>query len=310
MISSHASGLYRTVRPSDGSAMMRAVLSVLGIVALVIAALLLAACGGSQGPAAMPVTGDYAPQTLVQERPVVEHVISYGQSLSLGERSVVAYPTDLRIPGPDDYADVGLMFAGGTRPLDISGLVPFSESDTPVDDAVWNIGTPGETPLYGALSMLVDRPGTRIGSAAGRGGTGIVDLSRGTIPYHRLLAQVTAGRAISAGSTYSVLAVLWLQGEADPGNANYAGEFEQLVMDLDNDVRAITGQSAPLQFYVCTTAVPDIAAAQRTVAAAMPQVHIACDTATYAKSDGTHLTAASSRQVGEALGQSIQETGK
>ncbi len=99
-----------------------------------------------------------------------------------------------------------------------------------------------------------------------------------------------------------------MQGEADAGNANYASEFEQLVMDLDADIRAITHQEA-VQFYVCLPGPRDIAQAQQSVAASMGQVHIACDTATLVHDpDATHLTAATSRQAGIALGQAIGAT--
>jgi hypothetical protein len=53
------------------------------------------------------------------------------------------------------------------------------------------------------------------------------------------------------------------------------------------------------------TAVPEIAQAQRDVAAKVPTVHIACDNSTLAKSDGLHLTATASRQAGQALGSAI-----
>lgn len=228
------------------------------------------------------------------------HVITYGQSISLGERAVDSFPTNLAIPADD--ANVGLMFAGGTRPDDLSTLVPFAEGTAPVNLDEWNVGTPGETPLYGALLTLQGQPGIRIGSAAGRGDTAVVNLSRGSAPYRRLLEQVTAGQKLSKGT--DTVSIIWMQGESDAGNTNYASEFEQMIMDLDTDVRAITHQG-PLQFYVCLPAVPEIAAAQQSVAAAMPQVHIACDIATLDHSDGMHLTALSSRQAGGMLGQAI-----
>lgn len=231
-----------------------------------------------------------------------QHILSYGQSLSLGERAEIAWPTDLSLP--DDYQPVGLMFAGGTRPDDLSSLVPFQESETPIDPTSWGIATPGETPLYGALLTLASTSGQRIGSAAGHGGSPIVELAKGTAPYARFLAQVQAAKAATPGH-YTVLAVIWMQGESDAGDTDYAGEFERLVMDLDTDVRAITGQG-PLQFYSCLPAPRDIASAQESVAAAMPQVHIACDTATLAKGgDNVHLTAASSREAGVAVGEAI-----
>jgi hypothetical protein len=235
----------------------------------------------------------------------VHHIITYGQSLSLGARAVISFPANDNIPS--DYQPTGgLMFAGGTRPDDLSALVPFAESTTPKDSDSWSLDTPGETPLYGALLTIKEMPGLHIGSAAGRGGTDIWNLRRGTAPYQRLLEQVTAGQNLTKG--IDTVSIIWMQGESDIGRmSNYASEFEQLVMDLDADVRAITHQG-PVQIYVCLPYVPMIADAQRAVAAAMPQVHIVCDTALLDHSDGLHLTALSSRQAGGMLGNAILET--
>lgn len=259
--------------------------------ALLIAALALAGCGGSGSPAARAIP------------PATEHLLSYGQSLSLGNRSVVDFPTNETIPSADNE-NVGLMFSGGTRPEDLSSLVPFDESMTPVPLADWGIDVPGETPLYGALLTIKTLDNAlHVASAAGKGGTDIADLSKGSEPYARLLAQVTAAKALSPGA-YSVLGVIWMQGESDPNNFNYGAQFAQLVMDIDSDIRAVTHQGS-IQFYVCTTDLPEIAAQQKAVAAANPNVHIACDDNDFAKSDGTHLTAASSKAVGVALGNAI-----
>jgi hypothetical protein len=263
----------------------------------------LSACGGGSSPTSMAVIKAVPPAT--------EHLLTYGQSLSLGTRAVVNYPTDMSIPAGDDE-NVGLMFAGGTKPDDLSSLVPFLETTTPPADSSWvavpfTVGTQwGETPLYGALLTIKGMDtALHIGSAAGQGGAAIVELSKGTVPYARLIAQVTAAKALSPGA-YSVLGIIWMQGEADFGNANYSSEFEQLVMDLDHDIRAITGQG-PIQFYVCETAQVGIGPDEVSVAASMPQVHIACSDSNYPTvSDGTHLTAASSKAVGIAIGNAIK----
>ena len=67
---------------------------------------------------------------------------TFGQSLSLGERSVIGYPNDLTILVG---TDVGLMFAGTTRRTDLSALVAFTESDRPVEGSLWGIAILGET---------------------------------------------------------------------------------------------------------------------------------------------------------------------
>jgi Carbohydrate esterase, sialic acid-specific acetylesterase len=257
--------------------------------------IVLCGCGRSGGGCPAPQQST-AGQVTAGE---FQHILSYGQSLSLGARAVNRWPTDLTIP-PEQ--DVGLMFASGVIPRGaMNALVPFADSTAPVDIGAWNIDAPGVTPLYGALFELKGLPGARIGSAAGRGGTPIAGLSKGTAPYVRLISQVTAGRALSVGH-YSVPAIIWMQGESDAGNPNYASQLQQLFVDLDADVRATAGQAQTVQFFICLTAVRDIALAQRQVAAVMPNVHIACDDATFPKSDGTHLTAQGSLEAGCALG--------
>lgn len=232
-----------------------------------------------------------------------QHIISYGQSLSLGERSVVSYPDNLSLP--TDYQNVGLMFADGVRSTGgTSALVPFAESTAPLDYLTWVTSTPGETPLYGALLQLKGLPGTRIGSAAGRGGMPISELSRGTEPYARLLRQVSTAKSV-ASPPYTVPAIIWMQGESDAFNGNYAADFSVLVNDLDKDIRAIKGQPKPVQIHVCLTSYAGPAAAQQAVAASNPNVHIDCDSSTFAKADGVHLLASGSRAAGAALGASI-----
>lgn len=278
-----------------------------------VAVALLSGCGGSGQPE-QPVaaSGTYTPPTAsaTQQAVVTEHVITFGASVSIGEHSTVNFPKDLSVP--TDTENVGYMFAGGTRPEDLSSLVPFAESNRMDTPKLWNCDYAGETPLYGALSQMQGLGVRLIGSTAGRAGSTITDLSKGTAPYARVIAQVTAAQALSPGA-YSVVGLIWIEGRNDGGNTAYAGQFAQLVMDLDHDIRAITNQPNPLQIYVCLpTGVPDISAAQVQVSENMPQIHIVCDTTNFPRvSDGVHMTPASSKQVGELLGAAIvsEETG-
>src|ERR1700686_281414 len=239
-------------------AMMTPTVNFAGAICAALLCVVLCGCGGGNPCSSAPQ------QPMAGQAGDFQHILSYGQSLSLGARAVKKWPTDLTIPTEQD---VGLMFSSGVIPRGaMNTLVPFADSAAPVDMGAWNIDMPGVTPLYGALLELEGLPGARIGSAAGRGGTAIAGLSKGTAPYARLISQVAAGRALSGGH-YSVPAIIWMQGESDAGNPNYAAQLRQLFADLDADVRATAGQAQTVRFFICLTVVRDIALAQRQVAA-------------------------------------------
>jgi hypothetical protein len=278
--------------------MVARALNFVGAMCVALLCIVLCDCGGGGGGCTVA-----APQPMAGVNGEFQHIISYGQSLSLGDRAVNQWPTDLAIP-PEE--DVGLMFASGVIPRgEMDALAPFADSTAQVDMGTWSIDVPGVTPLYGVLLALRGTPGTRIGSAAGRGSTSIAGLSKGTRPYARLISQVAAGRELEPGH-YSVPAILWMQGESDAGNPNYAAQLQKLFGDLDADVRKTSGQAETVQFFICLTAVSHIARAQQQVAAAMSNVHIACGTDMFQKSDGTHLAAEGSLEAGCALGKDIR----
>lgn len=114
---------------------------------IVIASLGIVLCGcGGGGIHCVATPQSLAGDSMASEH---QHILSYGQSLSLGACAVNRWPTDLTIP-PEQ--DVGLMFASGVIPRGaMNALVPFADSTAPVDMSAWNIDAPGVTPLYGAL---------------------------------------------------------------------------------------------------------------------------------------------------------------
>lgn len=265
----------------------------------------------------------------------IGHILSYGQSLSLGERATVAYPANLSIYSASQPFG-SLMFSGGTRPLQTTSvpavayaaLVPLVENSNNSNPgqctAAYNIGTPGETPLSGLLDWINTEaalegfhPGgfNFLGSCPGLGGTSITGLNKTTGPYNRLLNEVTLAKAlaIAAGKTYGVPAVLWLQGEADSGDASYQAQLTQLFIDLNTDIKAITGQAKDVQFFMYQTnaasgpaALP--AYAQYNVAAAAANVHIASPVYPFGRNttDNTHLLAFGSRIIGSYFGRAIK----
>ncbi len=89
--------------------------------------ILLCGCGGGGKCLAAPPTPIAGAFVAGQ----FQHILRYGQSLSLGARAVNRWPTDLAIP-PEQ--DVGLMFASGVIPRGaMNELIPFADSTAPVD---------------------------------------------------------------------------------------------------------------------------------------------------------------------------------
>ena len=161
-----------------------------------------------------------------------------------------------------------MMFSDGVLSQGVGPMVSFRESNAAVNGRGWGIGTPGETPLYGALLALKDLPGTRIGSAAGKGATAIAGLAKGSVPYARLVTQVATAKDLF-GAGYSVRAIIWLQGESDVGNLTYAAQLTQLITDLRSDIAKTSGQTSPVPFFICQPWPREIAAADAQVAASV-----------------------------------------
>jgi len=210
------------------------------------------------------------------------HIFSYGQSLSVGERSTPVQNSTSRFDT--------VSFVGGVRALDTltspsayASFIPLVENTGGPNSAAsyGNILTPGETPLFGACAAINERNSGRdyrlIGTASGFGATSITNLSKGTTPYNRMLGQVTSAKALAdaEGKGYRVGGILWLQGEWDLANATYSTQLQTLASDLDADIRAITGQSesVPLVSYQ-TRGGFAVAKQQLAAALASPLVHI------------------------------------
>lgn len=250
----------------------------------------------------------------------INHVISYGQSLSLGTASTPPISTAQRFDN--------LKFAGGVRAQDAgsdpavkyASLQPLTETES---------GTDGETPCSGfsdAVKELVlaenliayaDQTYQFLCSAPGSGATTIANLSKGTASYMRLTDDVTYGFSLagSANKFAAVPAFLWVQGEADQNagttKAVYKTALDQLIADISTDVKAITGQTEHVicimyQTSSCTAGQTNngvIPHAQRDVANSNANAYMACPMyfLDYV-SGGRHVTAESSKWFGAYMG--------
>jgi hypothetical protein len=234
----------------------------------------------------------------------VHHVLIGGQSLSVGYGANPVVSTSQ----PHD----NVMFAPGVRagagPLD--AFVPLVETQD---------GVLGETIASGMANLATELatsgglPGQRIlVSAHGSSGTAYAGLQKGTPPYAAGMAHAAASAAVAtaAGETSIVRAVAVVHGESDHvgGNATYDDDLLEWQADYEADIQALTGQTAPVPMFLCqvssftqygqsSSAIPGL---QLAAARTRPdRIFVVGPKYIFAYGDGVHLTAESSRWLGE-----------
>lgn len=243
----------------------------------------------------------------------IAHVVSYGQSLSIGVNATPPVSTTQ----PYD----SLKFQGGVRSTDNSGvryssLVPLTEGQ---------VGSNGETPCAGMAhavkQLILSENGISFAqqsyqlllSADGEGGKSVAELSQGSAYFGRITGGATAafGLAQAAGKTYQMPAMLWTQGEQDysigTSIADYKVGVRTLLSDANTAVKAITGQPNDMVMISYQTAshkhysvvYPSIALAQLEMAREGGGFYMAAPTYMLAYgADEVHLTASSSKKLG------------
>jgi len=72
-----------------------------------------------------------------------------------------------------------------------------------------------------------------------------------TGPFAQTLAQVERAQEVAEeqGLSYKVAAIVWVQGESDNSNTNYANSFSTMVNDYNTCIKAITGQVDDVFFF-------------------------------------------------------------
>lgn len=188
---------------------------------------------------------------------------SHGQSLSLGQIPASSAATNPPVSTTQPYGNLGFSTNNNSFTSDTDTAIPLIERAYTPENSVNPVC---ESPCSGASNGLVERLVAERGltwdalgtvvfsSSPGRGGTSISGLSKGTEHYQRALDHVTNSvrLANSDGKTFSELAVLWTQGEADYGagtsRADYLSKLRQYISDITTDTVAITGQSYPPMF--------------------------------------------------------------
>jgi len=254
--------------------------------------------------------------------------IQYGQSLSQGDwESHIASAIQ-------KYNS--LMFTGGVRVWEnrnqatiYDALVPaietafsYIEGETPVG-ATYR----GETPACGSADLIHELMISEDGigsylvlvSAPGLGGQNIATLSNTSgVYYQRLIRDVVNGKRLAnlAGKSFSCPAVSWIQGETDywvpMSRIDYYNAMVALFNNLNTDIRAITGQSENVNFFLYQTHVfdtyggyhyPEVSLAQLQISLDRNDVHLVSPIYHLPKiADNTHFTAAGSKLFGGYCG--------
>lgn len=178
--------------------------------------------------------------------------ICYGQSWTMG------YDTNA-VSLSQKYDSIMLNTGVMTQPAD-----DFSAVATSFLPLVERTGTDasggsriGETPCTGQTDIVKqlilqengydtsDLTYVLLSNAPGYGNKTIEELSKGTVYYNRMIAQVQQAYNIAVASNKKLVvqAFSWAQGLSSSDDAHYYDILENLRSDIDGDVKAITGQT-------------------------------------------------------------------
>lgn len=181
-----------------------------------------------------------APGTIAAFVTTLMHVLSSGQSLSIGFISALMTsqpPTANRL----------LTIQDGVRLTDQDSTLT-SAMVAPFKPLVSKTTEPPLVQTVAQLGRIRGLPGNAgvLASVHGRAGYTINQLSKGTKPYTNSITAVTAAKAEAdrLGLGYRVPFVDWIQGEDDRSSAAgvYTTALLTLQSDYDTDIRAISSQ--------------------------------------------------------------------
>lgn len=253
---------------------------------------------------------------------VINHLLFYGQSLSVGAQGTPILSTT------QPYSNI--TFSGGPRAWtgsanDFTAFKPLVEDAvSPAPDG--STGR-GETPCSGAANYASTLAAVENGvepashvilaSTAGHGGYRIDQLNKGTAWYDKLILHISSAKALNAD--YAVHAFAWMQGENDAvagtqtPYVTYRAKLAQLQTDVEADALAISGQKSPVfcltyQMSYAARTWPDQAKAQLDLAQknskfvlVTPTYHLPHAT------DNVHLTAVGYKWIGGYFGRAYKQ---
>lgn len=229
-----------------------------------------------------------------------------------------------------------LMLDTGIRNNPLNDMNQTATSFVPMVEANGTATGPGsqlvgETPVSAQSNMIkqliqaengysyTDFPYQILGTTPGYGSRTLVQLAKGTDYYNRLIAQVGQANTIASalGKKLVVQAFSWAQGDLGTGaTGTYAQNLEQLRLDIDTDVKAITGQTQDVK---CITWQSFLYTANKArefydkyVGASETYTNIICSGATYhldnVASGNLHFTSESQDWLGAYFGIAYKRT--
>jgi hypothetical protein len=233
----------------------------------------------------------------------LHHVLITGQSLSVGQQSVV-------VSENQPYDNVSFVDGVRAGTQNLSDFVPLVERTQ---------GIFGETIGSGLANLLTEitatetAPGLRLlVSAHGVSSAAYEDLARDSEPYARGMSHVLAASLVAAqrGETQIVRAVVAIHGEADhvADNPFYDDNLLTWQADYQADIQLATGQTLPVPLFLCQisswthygSATSRIPAAQLEASRRNPQGIVLVGPKYFLPYvDGLHLTGDGERQLGE-----------
>ena len=262
--------------------------------------------------------------TYFAQKPVaaeVNHILSYGQSLSVGATATTILSTT------QPYSNTTFN-SGPRQDTSATSVVPLVEQfNNPSSDAYANRGETHCSGManYASLAMMKENgvnPSSHVifASTAGHGGYTIDQLKKGSAWYSVLLDHVTKAKNLNVGKSHKVQCIPWIQGENNAVSgglqtpyATYKSTLAQLQVDVDADVKSITGQATDVRFityqmsYAAATW-PDVARAQLDLAResdkfmlATPMYHFPYAT------DNVHLTNIGYKWMGAYFGRAYKQ---
>lgn len=251
------------------------------------------------------------------------HVMSYGQSLSIG--ATANFIQTLTQPSN------AVMFNAGVRAYEGPGSAAANRASlVALVENYNNVTSNGETPCgqFAAMTMRLieeenglattDHSFKLLMSANGIANTAIASLK--TVAGGNLDLDVQYGLAAAQalGSTYNVPAVLWTQGTNDitgsTSQASYAADMATLYTNINNLVKGLTGQTNDIKLicsqpFVSSAANPtydstNVGMAMIQAAAANQNIIIACPEYCYDHQPANvHLTSTGSGAMGGKYGE-------